>query len=109
MQEAIFGMEPKVAESAFVSKMSYLIGDVTVGERSSLWPFVCLRGDEKNNPTTVGEECNIQEFTMLHGHRLGMKYPSATMQLLIMQRSRTMHLLGCKVQFSMVQPSSRTA
>jgi carbonic anhydrase/acetyltransferase-like protein (isoleucine patch superfamily) len=71
MQESIFGMEPKVAESAFVSKMSYLIGDVTVGERSSLWPFVCLRGDEKNNPTTVGEECNIQEFTMLHGASIG--------------------------------------
>lgn len=50
--------------------MAYLIGDVTVGERSSVWPFVCLRGDEADMPTTVGEECNVQEFTMLHGATL---------------------------------------
>ncbi|GAA0236545.1 gamma carbonic anhydrase family protein [Haladaptatus pallidirubidus] len=71
MQESIFGVKPIVAESAFVSKMAYLIGDVTVGERSSLWPFVCLRGGERSNPTIVGEECNVQEFTMLHGASIG--------------------------------------
>ncbi|WP_129116190.1 gamma carbonic anhydrase family protein [Halegenticoccus tardaugens] len=70
MQESIYGALPTVAESAFVSKMAYLIGDVTVGEQSSLWPFVCLRGDEDGVPTTVGDECNVQEFTMLHGAAL---------------------------------------
>lgn len=70
MQESIYGATPTVADSAFVSKMAYLIGDVTVGERSSLWPFVCLRGDEEDVPTTVGDECNVQEFTMLHGATL---------------------------------------
>ncbi|SEP00508.1 Carbonic anhydrase or acetyltransferase, isoleucine patch superfamily [Halogranum amylolyticum] len=50
--------------------MAYLIGDVTVGEESSIWPFVCLRGDEDDVPTTVGDECNVQEFTMLHGATL---------------------------------------
>jgi len=51
--------------------MAYLIGDVAVGERSSVWPFVCLRGDESEMPTSVGTECNVQEFTMLHGATLG--------------------------------------
>lgn len=70
MQESIFGVSPTVADSAFVSKMAYLVGDVTVGERASLWPFVCLRGDESDSPVTVGDECNVQEFTMLHGATL---------------------------------------
>jgi carbonic anhydrase/acetyltransferase-like protein (isoleucine patch superfamily) len=62
-------MDPDVAESAFVSEMAYAVGDVTVGERSSLWPFVCLRGD--GGPTVVGDETNVQEFSMLHGATIG--------------------------------------
>lgn len=73
MQESIYGESPTVAESAFVSNMTALIGDVTVGEYSSIWPFVCLRGDDNERPTTVGEECNVQEFTMLHGAKLENK------------------------------------
>ena len=69
MRERIFGEEPFVADSAFVSKLAYLIGDVAVGPRSSLWPFVCLRGD--GDSTTVGEESNVQEFSMLHGATIG--------------------------------------
>lgn len=69
MRERIFGEEPFVADSAFVSKLSYLVGDVAVGPRSSLWPFVCLRGDGAS--TTVGEESNVQEFSMLHGATIG--------------------------------------
>ena len=63
------GMTPDVADTASVSKQAYLVGDVTVGERSSLWPFVCLRGDV--GPVTVGDETNVQEFSMLHGAELG--------------------------------------
>ncbi|MGM0590115.1 MAG: gamma carbonic anhydrase family protein [Halobacteriota archaeon] len=49
--------------------MAYLIGDVSVGARASLWPFVCLRGD--TGAVQVGSETNVQEFTMLHGATLG--------------------------------------
>jgi len=69
MRERIFGEQPFVSESAFVSKLAYLVGDVAVGSRSSLWPFVCLRGD--GAPTTVGEESTVQEFSMLHGATIG--------------------------------------
>jgi len=48
---------PDVTESAFVSETASAVGDVTVGERASLWPFVCLRGD--GGPTVVGEESNV--------------------------------------------------
>jgi carbonic anhydrase/acetyltransferase-like protein (isoleucine patch superfamily) len=60
---------PEVAASAFVSEMAYVVGDVTVGDRSSLWPFVCLRGD--SGPTVVGDKTNVQEFSMLHGATIG--------------------------------------
>ncbi|GAA0243272.1 gamma carbonic anhydrase family protein [Haladaptatus pallidirubidus] len=69
MQEEFEGMTPTIAESAFVSKMAYLVGEVFVADRASLWPFVCLRGDRA--PVHVGKETNVQEFTMLHGAELG--------------------------------------
>ena len=69
MQHPLDGHQPAVAESAFVSEMSYLVGDVAVDERASLWPFTCLRGD--GGATVVGKETNVQEFTMLHGAELG--------------------------------------
>lgn len=49
--------------------MAYLVGDVHVGQESSLWPFVCLRGDR--GTTTVGDRSNVQEFSMLHGATIG--------------------------------------
>lgn len=69
MQRSVSGSTPLVSKSAFVSEQSYLVGDVTVEDRSSIWPFVCLRGD--GGPTTVGEGTNVQEFTMLHGATVG--------------------------------------
>lgn len=69
MQREVLGASPAVAESAFVSEMAYLVGDVQVGERASLWPFVCLRGDREG--VVVGKESNVQEFSMLHGATIG--------------------------------------
>lgn len=66
---AFSGNRPQVAESAFVSRQAYLVGDVAVGERASVWPFVCVRGD--GGPVEIGEGTNVQEFTMLHGATLG--------------------------------------
>nr|WP_202614543.1 gamma carbonic anhydrase family protein [Halostella litorea] len=63
------GDRPAVADSAFVSEMAYLVGDVTVAERASVWPFVCVRGDY--GPVSVGSETNVQDFTMLHEATLG--------------------------------------
>ncbi len=69
MQRPFETDRPDIAESAFVSEMSYLVGDVTVEPRASVWPFVCMRGDY--GPITVGEETNVQDFTMLHEATVG--------------------------------------
>lgn len=68
-QHVFEGVEPIIAESASISDIAYLVGDVAVGERASIWPFVCLRGDR--GAVTVGSETNVQEFTMLHGATIG--------------------------------------
>jgi carbonic anhydrase/acetyltransferase-like protein (isoleucine patch superfamily) len=69
MQRSLGDHAPRVDDSAFVSELSYLVGDVAVGQRASLWPFTCLRGD--GGATVVGDETNVQEFSMLHGATLG--------------------------------------
>lgn len=69
MQRSTAHGTPEISDDAFVSEMAYVVGDVEIGERASLWPFVCLRGD--GGTVTVGTETNVQEFTMLHGATLG--------------------------------------
>ncbi len=69
MERTVAGATPDIAESAFVSEMAYAVGNVTVGDRSGLWPFVCLRGDRAQ--TVIGAETNVQEFSMVHGGTIG--------------------------------------
>jgi len=57
-------MSPRVSDSAFVASGAVLIGDVTVGEKSSVWFNAVLRGD--NEPITVGAESNVQDGCVLH-------------------------------------------
>jgi carbonic anhydrase/acetyltransferase-like protein (isoleucine patch superfamily) len=54
---------PKVAESAFISEAAYVMGDVEIGENSSVWPGAVLRGDfakiEIGRSTAVEDNCII--------------------------------------------------
>lgn len=69
MRKTLEGVTPTAPDSAFISEQAYLIGDVTLGERASCWPFTCLRGDSA--PVRVGDESNVQEFSVLHGATVG--------------------------------------
>jgi len=53
-----------VASSAYVDRAATVIGAVTIGARSSVWPSTTLRGDLE--PITVGEETNIQDASVVH-------------------------------------------
>ena len=60
-------MEPDVAVSAFIAPSADLIGAVTVGENSSVWYNVTLRGDIA--PITIGKNSNVQDNSVVHvGH-----------------------------------------
>jgi carbonic anhydrase/acetyltransferase-like protein (isoleucine patch superfamily) len=58
------GTKPRIAASAYVDPGAHVIGDVEIGERSSIWPSVVLRGDIE--PIRVGAESNIQDGTIIH-------------------------------------------
>ena len=58
------GVSPKVAASAYIDPSAQVIGDVAVGERSSIWPNVTARGDV--NSIRIGDESNIQDNSVLH-------------------------------------------
>jgi carbonic anhydrase/acetyltransferase-like protein (isoleucine patch superfamily) len=58
------GAVPQIAASAYIDPSAQVIGDVAVGERSSVWPNVSIRGDV--NSIRIGEESNIQDNTVLH-------------------------------------------
>ena len=56
--------KPDVAASAWVAESAEVIGKVTLGENSSVWFGVVIRGD--NAPITVGAGSNIQDQSVLH-------------------------------------------
>jgi carbonic anhydrase/acetyltransferase-like protein (isoleucine patch superfamily) len=58
------GTLPNIAPTAWIDPTAVVIGDVTIGERSSVWPNTVLRGDV--NKITIGEETNVQDGSVLH-------------------------------------------
>jgi carbonic anhydrase/acetyltransferase-like protein (isoleucine patch superfamily) len=42
-----------------------ITGNVSIGDQTSVWHNVILRGDVE--PITIGERCNIQDNTVVHG------------------------------------------
>ncbi|MDD4569505.1 MAG: gamma carbonic anhydrase family protein [Tepidanaerobacteraceae bacterium] len=57
-------LNPKIHESCFIAPTADVIGDVTIGEKSSLWYKTVLRGDV--NKIKVGSYTNIQDGTIVH-------------------------------------------
>lgn len=55
---------PKIALTAFVADDSHVIGDVSIGERVSVWFGAVLRGD--SGAIRIGAGSNIQDGAILH-------------------------------------------
>jgi carbonic anhydrase/acetyltransferase-like protein (isoleucine patch superfamily) len=53
-----------IGRDVFIAPSAELIGDVTVGDRSSIWYHCVLRGDLM--PVSVGEDSNVQDGCILH-------------------------------------------
>ncbi len=56
--------DPQVPASAYVAPQATLIGDVRLGEQSSVWPACVLRGDI--NYIQIGDRSNVQDGTIVH-------------------------------------------
>ncbi|MEQ8288887.1 MAG: gamma carbonic anhydrase family protein [Gammaproteobacteria bacterium] len=55
---------PAIADSAYVDETALVIGDVSIGADSSIWPMTVVRGDVHS--ITIGERTNIQDASVLH-------------------------------------------
>ena len=58
------GKKPAIPKSAFVAENATLIGDVRLGEGSSVWFGAVLRADIDS--ITIGDRSNIQELCVIH-------------------------------------------
>jgi len=56
---------PRVHPDAFVDIAAHVIGDVTIDEGASVWPFSVLRGDMGQH-VILGRNSNVQDGSVLH-------------------------------------------
>jgi carbonic anhydrase/acetyltransferase-like protein (isoleucine patch superfamily) len=86
------GRLPQIPASCYVDISSQIIGDVTLGERSSVWMNAVLRGDV--NAIRVGANSNVQDCAVLHGQR--NVYPVIVGDWVTIGHNATVH--GCVVE-----------
>jgi carbonic anhydrase/acetyltransferase-like protein (isoleucine patch superfamily) len=55
---------PTVHPTAYIDESAQVIGDVEIGEESSVWMNVVIRGDV--NVIRIGARTNIQDGTVIH-------------------------------------------
>ncbi len=65
------GKTPLIPESCFVDESAQVIGDVVLGEGSSIWFNCVVRGDV--NPNRIGRRTNVQDLSLIHvlSHKQG--------------------------------------
>ncbi len=85
------GKKPKIHSSAYISPRAVIIGDVEIGEGSSIWENAVIRGDlnsirigqftsiqdnctihvDTEHPVQIGDRATIGHNSVIHGCRIG--------------------------------------
>src|SRR5882672_10568230 len=86
------GVHPRIPDSAYVDMSAQVIGDVQLGEQSSIWCNAVLRGDMYY--IRVGDRTNIQDNCVVHT-RTG-SHPTVLEDEVTVGHSVTLH--GCHVE-----------
>ncbi|HEX2741952.1 MAG TPA: gamma carbonic anhydrase family protein [Rubrobacter sp.] len=81
---------PEVAESAWIAPGAYVIGDVYLGEQSSVWYGAVLRGDTE--PIRIGARTNVQDGCVLHADP---GYPAVVGEGCVVGHKAVVH--GCQI------------
>lgn len=58
------GIAPQTGKRVYIDDSAVVIGDVVIGDDSSVWPMAVLRGDV--NRIRVGKCSNVQDGTVVH-------------------------------------------
>ncbi|MBA7690969.1 Protein YrdA [subsurface metagenome] len=64
MIKSLGDKKPKIADSAFVSEAAYVIGEVEIGENSSVWPGAVIRADFGS--IKIGDNSAIEDNCVIH-------------------------------------------
>jgi carbonic anhydrase/acetyltransferase-like protein (isoleucine patch superfamily) len=64
MLQSLAGHTPRIDALAYVHPAAVVIGNVTLGAESSVWPNTTLRGDD--GPIVIGRQTSIQDGSTLH-------------------------------------------
>jgi len=64
MIRSLGNKKPKIAETAFVSEAAYVIGEVEIGENSSVWPGAVIRADFGS--IKIGRNTAIEDNCVIH-------------------------------------------
>ncbi|MGB7549760.1 MAG: gamma carbonic anhydrase family protein [Terracidiphilus sp.] len=83
---------PQIPASCYVDLSAQVLGDVVLGEHSSVWMNAVLRGDV--NSIRVGANSNVQDCAVLHGQR--NLYPVVVGDWVTIGHNATVH--GCVVE-----------
>jgi carbonic anhydrase/acetyltransferase-like protein (isoleucine patch superfamily) len=86
------GKTPQIAASAYLDPSAQIIGDVVIGERSSVWCNTTVRGDV--HYIRIGDETNIQDNSCLHV--MTGQYPLILGNRVTVGHSVTLH--GCVIE-----------
>jgi carbonic anhydrase/acetyltransferase-like protein (isoleucine patch superfamily) len=58
------GVQPKIAVDVYIDPDSVVIGDVEIGQGSSVWPMTVIRGDIHR--IRIGKRTSVQDGSILH-------------------------------------------
>jgi carbonic anhydrase/acetyltransferase-like protein (isoleucine patch superfamily) len=83
---------PIVPDSCYIDVSAQIIGDVILGENSSVWMNAVVRGDVHS--IRIGANSNVQDCSVLHGMR--DKYPVIVGDWVTIGHNATVH--GCVVE-----------
>lgn len=89
---------PRLAKGAYVHQTATIIGDVHLGEDSSVWPSAVIRGDI--NAIHIGRGTNIQDLSVLHVNHKSVEDPQGAPLLIgdYVTIGHTVILHGCTIE-----------
>jgi len=68
--ESYMGKMPSIPDSCFISDAAYIMGDVEIGEVSSVWPGAVIRGDtpggKHGGKMIIGNNTHIEDNVTVH-------------------------------------------
>ncbi len=70
------GKTPEISPTAYVDEKAVIIGDVAIGDETSVWPGAVIRGDM--GKITIGKQCVIEDNCVIHSGMPGKESSPVT-------------------------------